>query len=128
MRGSIIDYLEYFILSFCRESMSVASSITAHIFGKPMQDLVVGWQVRISDARRPSPIISKGVLVPCKALPPGTIIVPFSMVKAPADMKVRRSCCTSACHHHDMTLAQSIHAALQLLQETDAIAQEHLVL
>ena len=40
--------------------------------------------MRLTDPRGPFPIMSKGLLVPCAALPPNTILITLSMVKAPA--------------------------------------------
>lgn len=40
-------------------------------------------QVRAYDHSLPQPALIKGMLVPCAALPPNTIVVTLSMVKAP---------------------------------------------
>ncbi|GAX85343.1 hypothetical protein CEUSTIGMA_g12760.t1 [Chlamydomonas eustigma] len=41
-------------------------------------------QVRVMDERAPHPILIKGTLTPCAFLPPKTLLIPFSMVKAPS--------------------------------------------
>lgn len=45
-------------------------------------------QVRVVDPRGERPLVSKGTLTPCAALPASTIVITFSCVKAPADIKV----------------------------------------
>lgn len=51
------------------------------------QDTLPVAQVRVVDPRAPMPLLSKGLLVPCSVLPDEMVLLPFSMLKAPADPK-----------------------------------------